>query len=370
MSNPIKKTQLNSLHKELGGKLVPFCGWEMPLNYPKGTIHEVEACRKQAALFDVSHMGQVVIEGKDRIEFIEKIACADVKAMKNEKIQYSYFLTPKGGVIDDTMICKQKDNLYVVVNAACYDKDMKHMKEIAKEFYDVKITNLYDTHSLIALQGPNSEKILSNLASGKDKETVKNMKFMQRKMIKIGGVLCGCARSGYTGEDGFEIMIPHKYVRQISEAILKEAEPAGLASRDTLRLEAALSLYGNDLDENTTPVQAGLMWAMTKRRKQIGGYIGADVIKQELKNQPKTKRVYFIMDNGIARHGNEIMSNGKKVGIVTSAGPSVILGKNIGFGTVPTEMAKIGNKLDINIRGRIKKATIVKGPFVPHGYKK
>lgn len=353
--------------------MVPFCGWRMAVNYKPGVKEEIKIVRNECGIYDVSHMGQLVITGKDKERFMEYVTPVDLGSMKVDQIKYSMFLNKCGGVIDDTMICKHADHLYVVVNAACYDKDLAYLNKIASNFGDVKIQNLYKTHALVAIQGPKAEEIMERIVPKSSAAKLKAQKFMTRIPMEIAGVECVMARSGYTGEDGFEISIPSSKVERVVEAMLRNgAKCCGLGSRDTLRLEAGLSLYGQDLDDFTTPVEADLTWCISKRRKANGGFIGADVIQKQLAEGTIKKRVGLIIDGPPARDGCYVhLPSGEVVGKITSGGPSPTSGKNIAIASILNygDCNFKGKDLKVSVRGKLHNARLAKMPFVPHNYR-
>ncbi|KAH3766446.1 glycine cleavage system T protein, mitochondrial [Pelomyxa schiedti] len=373
-SGPVKKTPFNSLHKELGGKMIEFFGWEMPVQFPTGVMGEVALCRNGAAVFDVSHMGQLKVYGSKRIDWVERMTVADVKNLPENNIKLSIIPNEKGCTVDDTMVTKCKDHLYIIVNSACYDKDMKHFKKYLSEFPGVRIENLYDTHAMIAIQGPASEEAMKTLLDKDKAAYLDKMPFMTRMVARVAGCDdCVISRSGYTGEDGFEISVPRKNAIKLGRALCNAPNcgPAGLGSRDTLRLEAALSLYGQDLDDKSTLVEAGLNWVVPKRRRQEGGFLGASVILKQMKEGVAKKRVGLIVDTAPAREHAPVLSvTGKEIGVITSGGPAPTIGKNVALATVPTEYSSIGTKLKVKVRGKAYNATVTKQPFVPHRYKK
>ncbi|KAM9989964.1 hypothetical protein ACTFIY_005999 [Dictyostelium cf. discoideum] len=382
-SNELKKTALNELHKELGAKMVPFCGWEMPVQYPAGVMKEHLHVRKESGLFDVSHMGQLRIHGKDRVKFFESIVVADLQALPTGHSKLSVFTNEKGGIIDDTMITNAGDSLYVVVNAGCADKDISHINEKIKEFKSVNPTHdvsmqLLEDLSLIAIQGPTTESKLKKFVKDQD---ITNMEFMTQRPMTIAGIDCIVTRCGYTGEDGFEISVPSKQAVQLAELFLATSnasiesgiKPAGLGARDSLRLEAGLCLYGHDLNDDITPIEASLNWLISKRRREEGGFPGASIIQKQLqKDGCPQKRVGVIVNGAPAREGCLIFdpSTNQEIGKVTSGTISPITRQSISMAYVKTPFSKIGTQVNVSIRGKPITATISKMPFVPTNYKK
>eukprot|EP01105_Mastigella_eilhardi_P006296 TRINITY_DN17924_c0_g1_i1.p1 TRINITY_DN17924_c0_g1~~TRINITY_DN17924_c0_g1_i1.p1 ORF type:complete len:395 (-),score=101.48 TRINITY_DN17924_c0_g1_i1:55-1239(-) len=371
----VKKTPLNMLHYEMNAKMIEFFGWEMPVQYPQGVKSEVALCRNGAAVFDVSHMGQLKVYGKSRNEWAERVVVGDIKGLKPNHIKYSVIPNERGGTIDDTMFCNAGDHIYVVVNSACYEKDMKHFAKTLVDFPDVRIENLYDTHALIAIQGPASEETVKKLLPTDKAAYLSRMPFMTRMISEVAGIAdCIVSRSGYTGEDGFEISVPREKAIHLGRALCyggPNVGPAGLGSRDTLRLEASLSLYGQDLDDQSTLVESGLQWCMSKRRRREGGFIGADVICRQLRESVKKQRVGLIVSGAPAReHATVHDQTGKQIGMVTSGGPAPTIGKNVAMATVPSVYAALGTPLQVKIRGRFSPAVVSKMPFLPNRFKR
>jgi len=343
-----KHTVLYALHEELGGKIVPFAGYALPVQYPAGIMAEHKQAREAAALFDVSHMGQVKLEGADRIAALEALVPADLAGLALGRQRYSFFTNDAGGILDDLMISNQGDWLFLVVNAACKEADIAHLKANLKGA--VTLTELTD-RALIALQGPKAADVLARLAPG-----VQTLRFMDCKPVDIDGAACLVSRSGYTGEDGYEISVPAAKAEALARRLLAEDEvaPAGLGARDSLRLEAGLCLYGHDIDTTTTPVEADLTWAIQKRRKQEGGFPGAAVVQKQLAEGAGRRRV-GLKPEGRApmREGTELQEeNGKTVGSVTSGGFGPTLGGPVAMGYVKTAFAAEGTPLQAMVRGK------------------
>jgi glycine cleavage system T protein (aminomethyltransferase) len=359
-----KKTILYDLHVELGAKMVPFAGYDMPVQYPDGILKEHLATRESAGLFDVSHMGQVVISGGDPVVAIEALIPGDIQALEPGQMRYSFLTNEKGGILDDLIVTRRENDLFVVVNAACKEQDIKKLTDGLKGKATVK--ELPD-RALIALQGPKAAEILASLAP-----EVVTMSFMSYREVDVDGVPCFVTRSGYTGEDGYEISIPNAHADQITRKLLAEKGVAavGLGARDSLRLEAGLCLYGHDLTEATTPVSAGLIWAISKRRREEGGFPGAAVIQEEIANKPKTKRVGLVPEGRApAREHTEIADmDGNIIGEVTSGGFSPSLQMPIAMGYVPLRYSAIGTDINLIVRGKARPAKVVKMPFVEQRY--
>lgn len=370
----LKRTALYDLHVELGGKMVPFAGWEMPVQYPDGVLKSHLHTRESAGLFDVSHMGQLKVTGKDRAEFIEYVTVADVKNLAPFRGCYSLIPNTEGGLIDDTIVTNAGNFLYVVVNAGCFDKDMAHLNsELAKFRSKGKDVDLqvWSGRSLVALQGPKAALVLQRHTS----TDLSTIKFFTGGFITIHGNECYVQRSGYTGEDGFEISIPTSAVVAFSRALLKEKEvaPIGLGARDSLRLEAGLCLYGHDLDAHTTPKEANLVWTISERRQKEGGFIGANVILGQLPQkitELKKRRVGLFVDGAPAREGATIHEeNGTEIGTVTSGTMSPVLKKAIAMAYVKPPHHKLDSKVKVKVRGKLYDATVAKMPFVETKYK-
>ncbi|KAF9933342.1 hypothetical protein FBU30_005746 [Linnemannia zychae] len=368
----LKKTLLHDYHVENGGKMVPYAGWSMPVLYSNlgvGASHVWT--RTNASVFDVSHMLATRITGKDRVKFYESITVADIENLPVGSSTLSVFTNENGGIIDDTIICKHQDSLYVVSNAGCADKDLAHIRSHLKAFQnkggDVDL-QIIDDHQLIAIQGPKAAAVIEGLVG----KSLQDFPFMDGRFMNIKGIECHVARSGYTGEDGFEISVPNRDTLELTKMLVADprVELAGLGARDSLRLEAGLCLYGNDLDENTTPIEAGLTWTIGKRRRAEGGFLGAEKIMDQIKNGVSRRRVGLIVQGAPAREGAPIYSNGELVGKVTSGCPSPSLKKNVAMAYVKNGVHKSGTELEVEVRGRKQKAVITKMPFVPAGYHK
>lgn len=359
-----KQTALCELHIELGAKMVPFAGYDMPVQYPAGIMKEHLHTREAAGLFDVSHMGQLIISGDDPAKAIETLIPGDIQALKSGQMRYSYLTNEAGGILDDLIVTRRDNDLFVVVNAGCKEQDIKILTEGLAGI--ATVTELGD-RALVALQGPKAAEVL-----GKFNPEVGAMSFMTFRELDIQGVPCFVTRSGYSGEDGFEISIPNDNAEEICRAFLAEefVEPIGLGARDSLRLEAGLCLYGHDLNESTTPVSAGLLWAISKRRREEGGFPGAKIILEQIANKPTLKRVGILPEGRApAREHTEIADmDGTVVGEITSGGFSPTLQAPIAMGYVPFAMSAIGTDIQLVVRGKFKAAKIVKMPFVEQRY--
>eukprot|EP01125_Pyxidicula_operculata_P001169 TRINITY_DN11119_c0_g1_i1.p1 TRINITY_DN11119_c0_g1~~TRINITY_DN11119_c0_g1_i1.p1 ORF type:complete len:402 (+),score=84.99 TRINITY_DN11119_c0_g1_i1:67-1272(+) len=371
---PLKRTALYDLHVSLGGKMVPFAGYEMPVQYPDGILQSHLHCRNSASLFDVSHMGQLKITGKDRVAFVEHVTVADVANLPQFHGCYSVIPNEKGGIIDDTIVTNAGDFVYVVINAGCFDKDMKHLRAQEAEWKSKgkDITIQHWQRSQVALQGPLAAVALQRHT----KTDLNQFKFFTGGFIDVDGVSCYIQRSGYTGEDGFELSIPSEEVVKIVKNLLNEPEVkiCGLGARDSLRLEAGLCLYGNDLDEVTSPKQAGINWTISKRRAQEGGFIGAGPIlaEQALKlDQLPKRRVGLLVEGAPAREGATIHDpvTGSQIGVVTSGTMSPVLNRPIAMGFVKPPFHTVNTAVQVEVRGKKRPAVVSKLPFVPTKYK-
>jgi len=362
------KTPLHSLHVELGAKMVPFAAYEMPVSYPAGIVAEHRQCRAAAALFDVSHMGQVRLVGADAAAALETLVPVDVVGLGVGKQRYALFTNDAGGILDDLMVTRRADHLFLVVNAGCKAADIAHLRAtIASR---CRIEPMAD-HALLALQGPAAAAVMRRLAPA-----LAQLTFMTGADARIAGIDCFATRSGYSGEDGFEISVAGGDADALARALLAEpeVEPAGLGARDTLRLEAGLCLYGHEIDTTTTPIEAGLTWAIQKVRRpggdRAGGYPGAATIERQLAHGTDRKRVGLVGDERApVREGAAIVDDvGIAIGRVTSGtiGPSV--GKPIALAYVPTALAAPGTKLDAEVRGKRQPMRVVPLPFAPHRY--
>lgn len=357
-----KETFLHDKHVQLGAKMVDFAGWHMPVQY-SSIIEEHKTVRENVGLFDVSHMGEVFVYGDDALEFLNKIVPQDISKLDYEKAVYCQLPKQNGGLTDDLIIYKIGILSYLVIcNASRIDEDVNWMS-LNSEGYDVKIDNQSHNYSLLAVQGPKADALLRKmgLKTQQDSFTIKS--------AKIAGVKVLVSRTGYTGEDGYEILTDNSNAKFLWDEILKQGEefgikPIGLGARDTLRLEAGLHLYGNDLDETTTPIEAGLSWSVPKDK--IEDYNGKDVIINQVKNGVDKKLIGLkMLDKSIARHEYEVYFNGEKVGHITSGAPSPILGANIALAYVKNiKDICTGSTVQVMIREKLHDAEVVKRPFV------
>jgi aminomethyltransferase len=371
-----KQTPLYDFHVQHGGKMVEFAGWSLPVQYNDfGIIDSCLHTRSKASLFDVSHMGQLEIFGRDREAFVESITVGDLAALDIGESRLSLFTNNNGGIIDDTIITKRTDSVQLILNAGCVEKDLEHIQSCRGKFSgDVELV-FHGSHSLIALQGPEAMSVLQPLIINVDLSRMPFMTFKDN--IEIAGISgCNISRSGYTGEDGFEISIPSDDgVNHLAKKLLEHdaVRLAGLGARDTLRIEAGLCLYGSDITESTTPVEAGLAWTITKRRRQEGGgFPGDKIILDQIKNGARRKRVGLVVQNGPpARHDNNIfdsINSQSVIGITTSGTFSPSLGKAVAMGYVHSEHSAIGTNLVVEVRGKRNPVNVTKMPFVKANY--
>eukprot|EP01017_Pseudomicrothorax_dubius_P033769 TRINITY_DN4554_c0_g3_i2.p1 TRINITY_DN4554_c0_g3~~TRINITY_DN4554_c0_g3_i2.p1 ORF type:complete len:394 (-),score=104.58 TRINITY_DN4554_c0_g3_i2:171-1352(-) len=371
-SEALKRTALYNYHvNKLKAKMVPFAGYEMPVNYPEGVLQEHLHCRNNASLFDVSHMGQVKITGKDALEFVESIVVGNIAGLKSNHSTLSLILNSHGGIIDDTIVTRFDDHIHMVVNASNKNNDLQHMNGYKSLKFARKDVNIipFESNSLVALQGPKSAEVLQQVF-GLDTSNFYFMTHHEVNLQKLGTKVL-ISRSGYTGEDGFEISVPSDKIDAFCDLLLANSsvKPAGLGARDSLRLEAGLCLHGNDIDEERNPVEAALMWTVRKT-PGLAPFIGYEEVQRATKEGVKQKRVGFLVDEtGIVRGGASIMNEqGQTIGTVTSGTFSPILKKGIGMAYVNTEVSKIGTSLVAFQKGRPLKVKVSKMPFVPAKY--
>lgn len=358
------KTYLYNNHVKLGAKMVDFAGWDMPVQYTS-IIEEHNNVRNNAGLFDVSHMGEVFISGADSVSYLQSLVPQDISKLVDSKAVYCQLTNDNGGIIDDLLIYKLGDNNYLaVVNASRADVDYKWFVEQAKN-YDVKVENKSDVYSMVALQGPKAADILEKVGLPKA-EQPKTFHIMSTKLLNTEVFV---SRTGYTGEDGFEIIIENEKVSELWETILEKGKefnilPIGLGARDTLRLESAMSLYGHELTEETTPVEAGLSWSLDKDKKE--DYHGKNVIMEQLKNGIKQKLIAFKMtDRAIARNSYKIFADNEEIGYVTSGCIAPTIGQNIGLGYIKTDKnLKINDTIQIMVRNKLYNAVISAKNFI------
>ena len=377
----LKKTALHAKHVELGAKMVPFAGYDMPVQYPMGVLKEHLHTREKAGLFDVSHMGQVFIMADDKTfattaKALETLVPADIQSLKPGQQRYSQFLNADGGILDDLMISRlglpgYDHVLYLVVNAGCKVDDYAHLEAHMPDGVSVQVKD--DTLSLIALQGPSAAKVLE--AFNPD---VAKLVFMTHTDLNLAGPLdapiwAHISRSGYTGEDGYEISVKHEDVGALVDALLAhdDVEPIGLGARDSLRLEAGLCLYGHDIDTSVSPIEAGLFWSIQKHRRSAdAGYLGAARVAADLADKT-TKRLVGIKPEGRApaREHTEVQDmDGNTIGEITSGGFGPTAGGPVAMGYVARQFTKAGTNVQLIVRGKARPAKIAKLPFAPHNY--
>jgi aminomethyltransferase len=357
----IMKTPLNSAHRELGGKMVDFAGWDMPVQYT-GVIDEHLAVRTKAGLFDVSHMGEIMVTGPDAQLLLNRITSNNVAKLKPGKIHYTGLLTEQGTFVDDLLIyCYSDEKYFVVANAANVDKDFAFIQKYADG--DVKVENVSDSWAQIAIQGPEAEAILQQLTE----LNLAEMIYYTFEEGSVNGAFGLVSRTGYTAEDGFEIYCKPEDAEAIWKAIMAKGQPAGLqpcglAARDTLRLEGKMALYGNDIDDTTTVLEADLGWLL-KLKKKVD-FNGKEILKAQKADGTSRKLVGFeMLDKGIARHGYPVFVAGEEVGKVTSGTFAPFLKKNIGLAYLPSGSTEIGTEFEIGVRKKQLKAVVVATPF-------
>jgi aminomethyltransferase len=364
----LKQTPLHALHVELGAKMVPFSGYDMPVQYPAGVLKEHLHTREKAGLFDVSHMGQAFLSGEDPARALERLTPADVVGLKEGMQRYGLLLSDQGTILDDFMFSRLlgESALYLVVNAGTKDADFAY---IAEKLKDVAKLDPRPERALLALQGPAAAAVLARHSAGIDRLT-----FMKVVRCEIAGAQAIVSRSGYTGEDGFEISIESAQAERLARALLGEPEvlPIGLGARDSLRLEAGLCLYGHDIDTTTDPVEASLVWSIAKRRKMDKDFPAAEQIMDRIFNGTSRKRVGILPDGRApAREGTEIADkSGQVIGKITSGGFGPSLNGPLAMGYVATPFAADGTEIDLIVRGKPLPARVVPMPFVPHRYRR
>ena len=372
----LKKTPLHALHLSLGARMVPFAGYDMPVQYPAGVMKEHLQTRAAAGLFDVSHMGQVVIKAKsgkyeDVALALESLVPVDILGLAEGRQRYGYFTDENGGILDDLMITHLDDHLFVVVNAACKEQDLAHLQRHLSDTCDITLLD----RALIALQGPRAVEALAELWAD-----VAAMKFMDVRHCRLHDVSCLVSRSGYSGEDGFEISIPADKAVDVTNRLLEhpDVEPIGLGARDSLRLEAGLCLYGNDIDTTTSPVEAAIEWGMQKARRtggaRAGGFPGAARILGELDNGVSRKRVGLKPEGKAPVRGHAKLyadAEGKtEIGEVTSGGFGPSVEGPVAMGYVPVSHAGVGTQVYAEVRGKYLPVTVSALPFIKPTYKR
>ncbi|MGY8870918.1 MAG: glycine cleavage system aminomethyltransferase GcvT [Pseudomonadales bacterium] len=368
-SGDLNKTALFDLHVELGAKMVPFAGYEMPVQYPLGVKKEHLHTRTQAGLFDVSHMGQVKLTGANAAAALETLVPVDIIDLPVGKQRYALFTNEDGGIMDDLMVANYGDWIYVVVNAACKEQDIAHMRANLGDGIELEVL---DDRELIAIQGPTAAAALARI-----QPEVASMVFMDSREISIDGVDCIISRSGYTGEDGYEISIPSADTDRLVRLFLDqpEIEAIGLGARDSLRLESGLCLYGHDLDNTTTPLEGSLIWAISPCRRatgeRAGGFPGADKILDQITNKNWTRKRVGLLGEGRApiREGAELFdAEGNKIGVVTSGTYGPTIEAPVAMGYVETAFSKLDTQVFAEVRGKKLPMTVSRMPFIEQRY--
>ncbi len=354
---PLRKTPLNEVERELGGKMVDFGGWDLPVQF-SGILDEHDAVRNRVGLFDVSHMGEVTVKGPQALELLQSATCNDVTKLEDGRAHYNGLLYPSGGFVDDILIYRYAaDDYFIVVNASNTEKDYAWMAEKAKGL-DVEVKNVSADYAQLAVQGPEAERLLQPMTET-DLSAIKYYRFADGSVDGASSII---SRTGYTGEDGFEVYCsPEHAPRLFRKFVEAGAKACGLGARDTLRLEAKMALYGNDIDDTTTPLQADLGWIV---KLEKGDFTGRDVLQLEKSKGLKRKLVGFEMiDRGIGRHGYPIVDGSEEIGVVTSGTHSPTLKKAIGLAYLPLDKTAQGTEFSILIRGKETRARVVPTPF-------
>jgi aminomethyltransferase len=358
----LRKTPLHARHLALGAKMMPFAGWDMPVEYG-GLASEHQAVRTRAGLFDVSHMGEIEIAGPDALGALQRVACSDPARLEVGQAQYAGLLTPEGTFLDDMVVYRMaRTHFLLVVNASNAAEDFAWIAGHVKAAGDAAAIDSSARYALLALQGPAAREVLQPLATI-DLGEIGSFRFAHGEVATARVTI---ARTGYTGEDGFEIFVPPAMAERVWQAILQSGEaagvvPAGLGARDTLRLEAGLRLHGNDIDQTTTVLEAGLGWILGWTNES---FIGRErLLEQRAAGVPRRLVGFELVDRGIARHGHRVMQDGIAIGVVTSGTQTPTVGKAIGMAYVPIEKAQPGTDIDIEIRGRLARARVVRMPF-------
>ncbi|RZO09399.1 glycine cleavage system aminomethyltransferase GcvT [Pseudomonas moorei] len=365
----LQKTPLHTLHREMGARLVPFAGYEMPVQYPLGILKEHLHTREKAGLFDVSHMGQIRLRGEGAAQALEKLVPVDIIDLPVGMQRYALFTNESGGILDDLMVANVGDYLLLVVNAACKEQDLAYLQKHLGHLCEVE--SLFSSRALLALQGPLAAEVLGRLAPA-----VKEMSFMQYSKMNLLGVQCYISRSGYTGEDGYEISVPVEDAESLARVLLAEpeVEAIGLGARDSLRLEAGLCLYGHDMDQSTSPIEASLAWAISKARRadgvRAGGFIGAERVFDQQKHGVEKKRVGLLPTERVpVREGASIVnSKGDPIGHVTSGGFGPSLDAPLAMGYVDSLYTALETEVFAQVRSRLVPMRVVKTPFVAQRY--
>ena len=355
----LKRTPLHDVHAALGAKIVPFAGFEMPVNYPQGITVEHKAVREACGMFDVSHMGEVIVRGPDAMRFIASVTSNDVEALAVGQVHYSTLLREDGTIVDDLLVYRYVDHLMLVINASNRDKDLAHL-EAHRAGFDCTMTDVSDSLALLALQGPDAPALVQSLAD----VPLDGIKYYRFTQGQVAGVSCTISRTGYTGEDGFELYFDATHATTVWQALMATGRvtPCGLGARDTLRLEAGLCLYGNELDDHTTPIEAGLSWLVKLGKRE--SFVGRDVLARQHSEGTDRRLVGFTLDErAIPRHGHGVSYGGVSFGEVRSGTMSPTLGIPIGTCYLPSAAAVVGTTFALDIRGRTVAACVVKLPF-------
>ena len=362
----VEHTPLYDMHVALGAKMVPFTGYAMPVQYPSGVLSEHLHTRASAGLFDVSHMGQVTIRGDDPATALERLVPGNITGLGAGRLRYTQFTNEAGGILDDLMVTNRDDHLFLVVNAGCKHDDLAHLKAGMGDGFSIE---MHGDRALIALQGPAAATVLARLAP-----QCAELGFMAAADMTVAGIDCIVSRSGYTGEDGFEISMADSAAETLARRLLEEPEvdPIGLGARDSLRLEAGLCLYGHDIDATTTPVEANLTWSIAKRRREVGGFPGAAVIQRQLAEGVGRRRVGLAPEGRApAREHTEITDgDGRRIGEITSGGYGPSVEGPIAMGYVDAGFADVGREVTLMVRGKPRPARVAPLPFVPSRYHK
>jgi len=359
-----KRTAFYNIHEKLGAKIVEFAGYLMPVQY-RSIIEEHKRVRKSVGLFDLSHMGEFTVSGFGAKQFVQRSVTNDVNALAEGQVMYTCMCYPHGGIVDDLLVYNLGDIFFLVVNASNIDKDFAYLSSLRKTD-DVKLENISDQTALLAIQGPDAEKVLAKMTD----YDLPKLPFYWSAQAKIAGVEMLFSRTGYTGEDGFELYMAPEHAEPLWNAATEAArefdgEPIGLGARDSLRLEMKYALYGNDIDQTTNPIEAGLGWVV---KLDKGDFVGREAIAKVKAEGPRRKNVAFeLKEKGFPRQHYPIVVNGQKAGEVTSGTFSPMLERGIGSGYIPAESSRIGTEIGIDIRGRIIPAEVVKPPFYKFG---
>jgi len=362
MTEALKHTPIHAAHVALGAKMVPFAGYEMPVQYPGGIMAEHQAVRTDVGIFDVSHMGEFEVTGPDRNAFVNRVTCNDVSVIKTGQVQYSAILSDEGTFVDDCTIYRFDDKIMLVVNASNRQAAWDHIVE-QKKGANVRLRDISDDIGLLAVQGPRAEALLQPLA-GLDLQAIG---YYHHASGSIGEVGCFISRTGYTGEDGFELYCRGRDTALLWEAVTRAgARPIGLGARDSLRLEVGYALYGNDIDDTITPLEAGLGWIV--KLDKGAPFTGLEALKtQKLRGVTRKLVGFQLTERGIPRHGYPVWLDGKQVDIVRSGGQSPTLGEAIGTTYLPPASAKTGTRFQVDCRGQRVAAVVVKKPFYTKG---